>query len=116
MQASGSAPPPMWRATACAAARCRSATDAQEAHPRQASSSAVAAAASSTAGHSKEDWKRHKREDGCKTAGILLKTASPLAFTSVSGERDRSNVVTVKHLALRAYVRALAVKAQPRQL
>jgi hypothetical protein len=49
----------------CALPAC----DAQEAHPKLFKlCGRCRGAAYCCAGHSKEDWKRHKREDGCKDA------------------------------------------------
>jgi hypothetical protein len=46
----------------CALPAC----DAQEAHPKLCGR--CRGTAYCCAGHSKEDWKRHKREDGCNAA------------------------------------------------
>jgi hypothetical protein len=65
-QSGSRAPLRTWRATGCAAARCRRVRGATEPHPKLFKLCRKAAYCCTA--HSKEDWKRHKREDGCNAA------------------------------------------------
>jgi hypothetical protein len=65
-----SPPPRTWRATGCAPARCRSASRRSRSRRRSrcAADAAPRATTLRSAAHQQQDWRRHKRADGCAAA------------------------------------------------